>query len=427
MYCVFCGAENPGFATFCQKCGKPCVWKKDQTYTEKEEPQAPFEAEPRGPDLSKFAPTQEQNGARIVLGDTGGRDYCNTYSEKTDAELLQLTKNMALLGESTRKSLKSELMKRGLGKASIEESKEEKASQLLKASKDVTSPKQYRGLWIVAWFIALLIYKVASHWSQNADKSALYIFLEALGRMTSPESLALSALVIGWILSTRRLKSPTAESQALKKQRISRPALRASSKLIGTAAIVIIIGLFVAWLPKGDTRQSGDQPVQARSQEEKTQEERNTANSNTLDNYEIMSKSKSALGTEDDGLSPETKKRMREMLALQMSGAMQKENNPIRIDVAGDNHDLFLIQLPSMNEEMANELIQGFSQGDANFWNGMRLMEYSQVVFSGDNYKRIVGKAEIIGYGKDYEKYKAATLKAMSQFQAGAQAEIKKP
>ena len=115
------------------------------------------------------------------------------------------------------------------------------------------------------------------------------------------------------------------------------------------------------------------------------------------------------------------------MLALQMSGAMQKENNPIRIDVAGDNHDLFLIQLPSMNEEMANELIQGFSQGDANFWNGMRLMEYSQVVFSGDNYKRIVGKAEIIGYGKDYEKYKAATLKAMSQFQAGAQAEIKKP
>lgn len=150
-------------------------------------------------------------------------------------------------------------------------------------------------------------------------------------------------------------------------------------------------------------------------------------NPNALADYELMSKSKADLGTEEDGLAPETKKRMREGLALQLSGGFQKQNNPIRVDVVGDNHDVLVFRLPSFNAELGNELIQEFSQGDANFWNAMRLMNYQQVVFSGDAYERTVARKEFSRYGKDYEKYKAGFLKAAKGLEAGAKGELPKP
>jgi len=422
MYCVFCGAENPDFGTFCQKCGKPCDWHKNQLSTEKEESNGPSETEHLGPDPSKFVPAQEQNGPRVAIGDTKDRNFLKTYSEKTDEELLRLVGDMASLTESARQALEFELGKRGLEKTSREESNEEEVSRLHETAKDVASPRKYRALWILAWFSALLSYNVVSHWSQNSDKNGLYIFLEALGRLTTPVNLALSALVVYGILSSWRTKSIDGGPQTLKKQLLSNTVLRTAYILAGTVALVIVIGIVVASLPKSSTKQSGNQAAQSRPQDEKT-----PLNPNALDNYEIMSKPKVALGTEDDGFPPETKKRMREMFALQMSGAMQKQNNPIRVDVVGDNHDALLFQLPSMSEEMANELIQEFRRGDANFWNGMRLMNYSQVVFSGESYKKIVTRDEFLGYGKDYEKYKAATLRAMKEFQAGAQGETTKP
>lgn len=115
------------------------------------------------------------------------------------------------------------------------------------------------------------------------------------------------------------------------------------------------------------------------------------------------------------------------MLALQLAGGMQQQNNPIHIEVTDDNHDVLLFQLPSMNDAMANELIQTWREGDANFWNGMRLMNYNQVIFSGDSYKKIVTREEFLSYGKDYEKYKADFLKATEGIQAGAQGELEKP
>jgi hypothetical protein len=270
---------------------------------------------------------------------------------------------------------------------------------------------RFRGLWILAWFIALFIFNVASHWSQNADKNSLYIFLEALGQLTTPVKLVLSAAVVYGILSNGGMRSTDGEPQTSKKQLFSPNALRTAYILVGILAAVIVIGLMVPLLPKGGTKQAENAPV----------------NPNALNNYALMSKSAADLGTEDDGLSPEAKKRMRESLALQLAGAMQKQNNPIGVDIGGDNHDVLLFRLPSMNDELANELIQEFGQGDANFWNGARLMNFSQIDFSGDGFKKIVTRAEIIGYGKDYDKYKAAFLKATKGIQAGAQGELTKP
>jgi hypothetical protein len=272
----------------------------------------------------------------------------------------------------------------------------------------MASGRLRRGAWIVGWFVGLLIFNIAARWSQNLDKNGLFIFLEALGRLTTPLELSLSAAVVCVIFfSTPRQESNEGVVHGAKR----RTALRTAYVLAGTLIAVLVIGLMITSWHRGDATKAWQGPV----------------NSNALDNYALLSKSSSELGTEDDGLSPDTKKRMREGLTLQLAGGLQKQNNPIRVDVTGADHDILLFQLPSMNEEMAEGLIHELRQAsDANFWNAARLMNYSQVVFSGDSYKKIVGREEILAYGKDYDKYKEAFLKASAGLQAGTQGEVSK-
>ena len=97
------------------------------------------------------------------------------------------------------------------------------------------------------------------------------------------------------------------------------------------------------------------------------------------------------------------------------------------VDVTGVHHDVLLIQIPSMNDEFVNDMIHEFSQGDTNFWNGMRLLNYRQVIFSGDGYQKVVTRKEFIGYGKDYEEYVARFLEAVRGTQATAQGDLAKP
>jgi hypothetical protein len=273
----------------------------------------------------------------------------------------------------------------------------------------MTRGKISRSLWIVGWFAALLIFNIATRWSQNLDKNGLFIFLEALGRLTTPAELLLSAVVVYGILSLgARQESNDGEVQPTKR----RTALHTAYILVGTLIGVLVIGFIAASWHSGSA----------------TKGQQASLNRDALDNYALLSKSRSELGTEDDGLSPDTKKRMREGLALQLAGGLQKQNNPIRVDVSGADHDILIFQLPSMNDDMAEELIQEFRQAnDANFWNAARLMNYSQVVFSGDSYKKVVSREEFLAYGKDYDKYKEAFLKAATGLAAGAQGEVSKP
>jgi hypothetical protein len=272
----------------------------------------------------------------------------------------------------------------------------------------VSIGKMSRSLWIIGWFAGLLTFNIASHWSQNADKNGLFIFLEALGRLTSPVELLLSAAVVYGVLSSGASRKPDDGNTGTAKRKA---AVRTAFILVGTLVGVLVIGFVAAsWHGGGPTK--GEKPP---------------INPRALDNYALLSKSTSELGTEDDGLSPDAKKRMREGLALQLAGAMQKQNNPIHIDVAGPDHDILVFDLPTMNDEMAQELVQEFRQAnDANFWNAARLMSYSQVVFSGDGYRRVVSREEFLAYGKDYDKYKEAFLKAATGLEAGAQGEVSK-
>ncbi len=267
--------------------------------------------------------------------------------------------------------------------------------------------KLKRGLWVVGWFVGLLIFNIASHWSQDLDKSGLLVFLEALGRLTTPLELLLSAAVVYGILSSSaRQKSNDAEVHIATKKTV----LQTVCIIGGTLVVVLIIGLVVASWPRRSA----------------TESQRASLTPDALDGYALLSKASTKLGSEEDGLSPETKKRMRESLALQLAGGMQKQNNPIRVDVTGADHDVLVFQLSSMNDEMAEELIQEFRQGDANFWNAARLMNFSQIVFSGDSYKKVVSREEFLAYGRDYDKYKEAFLRATKGLQAGVQGEVSK-
>src|SRR5208282_800420 len=225
---------------------------------------------------------------------------------------------------------------------------------------------------------------------------------------------------LAWVFARRKQPSASsgeresndAEAQTLKKQPSSRNAPYTIYVTAGTLALIFIIELLVAFWPKGGSKQVFNRTAQSRPRDEKA-----PVNPNTLESHELMSKSKAELGTAEDGLPPEKENRMRETLASQLSGVMQKQNTGIRVDVVGDAHDVLVFQMPSMNDESADQLIQEFRKGDANFWNGVRLLNYSQVVCSGDGYKRVVTRAEFLGYGKDYEEYKAAFLRGVGLIQ----------
>lgn len=422
MYCVFCGTENPEFASFCEKCGKPVNWKQNQLSPESEASSASNDIDRPCTSPSEPIPPGALHEPSDSLSDSKVREFQKTYSEMSNEEILRLAGDLSSLTECALHALKSELQKRGLEEPSIEDDKRGSDLQQDTLKKGGTGPMKLSGWLIPTWFIALLVYNVWAHWSQNVDKGSLYILWEAIGQLTTPIELLLSAAVVYGILSRGRASTRNGEVQNLRRRFISHPAFRTVYILVGTTGLLVLALFAIASLQRLGTKQPDNQASQSSSQVDKS-----TVNPHALDSYEVMSKAKADFGTADDGLTPEAKKRMRETFALELSGAMQKQNNPIHVEVLGDNHDVLELQAPSMNDEISGEFIHESGGVDANFWNGMRLMNFSQLVFSGDGYKKVITREDIIGYSKDYEKYKADFLRVTKGLQAGAQGELKKP
>jgi hypothetical protein len=69
--------------------------------------------------------------------------------------------------------------------------------------------KYSKWLLVLGWFAVLLVFNIASRWSQNADKNGLFIFLEAVGYLTSAWELVLSAVVVSLAVFSKR--KPMAE------------------------------------------------------------------------------------------------------------------------------------------------------------------------------------------------------------------------
>jgi hypothetical protein len=423
MYCVFCGRENPDYASFCEQCGKSVNRKENPPSLENTGLEGASEKNECGPAHSSSGPFGEQVGPVDPVFDARVREFQKTYGEMSDEDLLRLAADIASLTEPAREAFESELSRRGLERGTVPEYNAEAKGRDSGAAKEEPTQKKYRFLWMIpVWYVALLLYNGWSHWSQDADKNTLYKFAAAIGQLTTPLELLLSAAVVYTILSRKRANFQNSEARNLRRRFFSHPAFHTICILGGTVFFLLVILMVVGPLQRSSTKQADNPSAQSTHPGENA-----PVNPNALDDYEIMSKSKADLGTSTDGLTPQAKKRMREMFALEFAGAMQKQNNPLHVEVIGDDHDILSLQLPSMNEEASNDLIQRVGEGDANFWNGLRLMNFSELVFSGDDYKKIVAREEIVRYSKNYDEYKAAFLKSLKGIQTGAQGEVKKP
>ena len=207
--------------------------------------------------------------------------------------------------------------------------------------------------WLVLWFVVLLAFNVLRVWSDYNYKSLPVLILDGLGRMTTPLQLALTAIVSLAFFTHQGSK---------------RPKLYAGLSMLGTLGIALLAGLATALVIKSLLKSSNA----------------------PMSNYAVMQPSPAVVGDSTDGLTPDTKKRMREMLVLQLSGALAKSQSPVKVDIVGTNHDIVTFTLSSMDASSSQELIDEFRANEANFWNGMRLMDVKEVDFLGDNYKRAV-------------------------------------
>ena len=77
--------------------------------------------------------------------------------------------------------------------------------------------KRHKTLSILGWFLALLIFNVAFHWRKNAANNGLYIFLEAIGYLTTPVEIVASAAAVYGIVSKHRPKSNYAETAPIRR------------------------------------------------------------------------------------------------------------------------------------------------------------------------------------------------------------------
>ena len=73
-----------------------------------------------------------------------------------------------------------------------------------------------------------------------------------------------------------------------------------------------------------------------------------------------------------------------------------------------------------MNAGVADDLLKTFQESKtSNFWNGLRALGCSELVFTGENYRRSIPQNEFIQWCRDYEKYLSELHKVTGQISAG--------
>jgi hypothetical protein len=166
---------------------------------------------------------------------------------------------------------------------------------------NVMSRNISRGLWIVGWFAGLLIFNITSHWSQNIDKNGLFVFLEALDRLTSPAELLLSAVVVYGIASSGQ-SSDDGDLRTTKKKAVLHTALI----LVGTLVGVVVIGLVAASLHGEGAAKSRQGQAGAQGEVSKSD-----ARAKPLATLPTLAHLKAQMKEDNPGMSPREFKQMR--------------------------------------------------------------------------------------------------------------------
>jgi hypothetical protein len=86
---------------------------------------------------------------------------------------------------------------------------------------------------------------------------------------------------------------------------------------------------------------------------------------------------------------------IRERFASTLDGGFKSVYNALQVRTEAKEADKLLIHMPQMNEEIADGLVRSTGEKE-NFWNGVCAFGFSEVIFSGDNYRRSIPKNQFI-------------------------------
>ena len=104
----------------------------------------------------------------------------------------------------------------------------------------------------------------------------------------------------------------------------------------------------------------------------------------------------------------------RERFASTLDGGFKSAYNALQVRTEGKDAEKLLIHMPQMNAEIADGFIRSTREKE-NFWNGVRALGFTEVIFSGDNYRRSISRNEFIPWCRNYEKYLSEVERAKQQ------------
>jgi len=113
---------------------------------------------------------------------------------------------------------------------------------------------------------------------------------------------------------------------------------------------------------------------------------------------------------------------IRQRFAATADGGFRSIYPAMRFRSEGEHSEKLVVYMPQMNVEIADGLLRSMT-ANGNFWNGVRALGFTEVIFSGDSYRRSISKNEFIPWCRDYEKYLAEMQRAKGQISSGLEHE----
>lgn len=133
-----------------------------------------------------------------------------------------------------------------------------------------------------------------------------------------------------------------------------------------------------------------------------------------------------AQGMEDDksGLSKAAKRTLRQNLVLTLNGGFKAQNQQLALTLEGTDEDRMVFALSAMDDRLADSILSDFKNAKtANFWNSLRMLSFSEIVFRGEHFSKAVPRATFIQWCRDYDNYVSQTRKAIDETRAAKKAE----
>jgi hypothetical protein len=104
------------------------------------------------------------------------------------------------------------------------------------------------------------------------------------------------------------------------------------------------------------------------------------------------------------GFPAAQKKRMREAFALNLIGVLASVPNA-NVELQGPEHDKLLLSSPALDATTASNMPPLLRTADADFWNRVRFLGFSEFIFSGSNYYYSIPATEFALWGNGYETF----------------------